>query len=195
MRPALRHAEHDCKIVVVKVVPEGQLDDLTLTGSQRGQDGVDQTPEFGLPLVTVDMARTVSPLVNQAERRNRVGQLADHPELHCGIGQLITRLGRPSDRPELHRGIGQLITRLGRPSDRPELHRGIGQLITRLGRPSDRPELHRGIGQLITRVRQLIGRSGRLADCIGSPVAGRRRGPDSASTFIPSQCEQPRTQL
>ena len=51
MRPALRHAERDGEIVVVKVVPEAQLDDLTLTRLQSGQDGVDQTPEFGLPLV------------------------------------------------------------------------------------------------------------------------------------------------
>jgi hypothetical protein len=63
-------------------VPEAQLDDLTLARLQSGQDGVDQTPEFGLPLITVDPARDVDRLADQTERRSRIGQLAHHLELH-----------------------------------------------------------------------------------------------------------------
>ena len=176
---------------------------------------MDQAPEFGLPLVTVDVARAVGRLADHAERRNRVGQLADHlelhrrigqvisrsrrppdrPELHRRIGQVISRSSRPPDRPELHRRIGQVISRSSRPPDRPELHRRIGQVISRSSRPPDRPELHRRVGQVVSRVGQLIGRIGRLTGRIGLPVADRGRGPDSASAFVPGQCEQPRTQL
>ena len=100
---------------------------------------MDQAPEFGLPLVTVDVARGVGRLADHAERRNRVGQLPDHLELHRRVGQVISRSRRPPDRPELHRRIGQVISRSRRPPDRPELHRRIGQVISRsAGRPTAR---------------------------------------------------------
>jgi hypothetical protein len=47
-RPAQRHAEHDSQIVVIQVVPEAQLDDLTLSRLQVGQGGADQRSQFGL---------------------------------------------------------------------------------------------------------------------------------------------------
>ena len=86
VRPALGDAEHDGQIAVVKVVPEGQLDGLTLTNLQSGQDRVDQASEFGLPLVTWAVARTVERLADHAERHGRVGLLADHRELHRRVG-------------------------------------------------------------------------------------------------------------
>ena len=120
---------------------------------------------------------------------------ADRPELHRRIRQLISRIGQRADRPELHRRIRQVIGRSSQRADRPELHRRIRQVIGRIGQRADRPELHRRIRQVITRIGQLIGRIGRLVGRIGLLIADRRRGPDSASTFVPGQCEQPRTQL
>ena len=112
---------------------------------------MDQAPEFGLPLVTVDVTRDVGRLADHAERRNRVGQLADHLELHRRIGQVLSGSRRPADRPELHRRIGQVLSRSRPPADRPELHRRIGQVLTRISQRADRPELHRRIGQVLTR--------------------------------------------
>jgi hypothetical protein len=49
VRAARWHAEHDGKIVVMQVVPEAQLDYLTLSRLHVGQDGADQHLQFGLP--------------------------------------------------------------------------------------------------------------------------------------------------
>src|SRR5205823_5635161 len=85
--------------------PEDQLNDITLARLQSSQDGLDQTPEFGLPLVAVDVARVVGRLADHAERRSRVARLADHPELHGRVRQLVAR-------------ARQLTSRTGRLADR-----------------------------------------------------------------------------
>ena len=161
---------------------------------------MDQAPEFGLPLVTVDVARDVGRLADHAERRNRVGQLADHLELHRRIGQVLSRgtaadrppgtapshrtgprpRQRPPDRPELHRRIGQVLSRGRRPPDRPELHRRIGQVITRIGQRPDRPELHRRIGRV-------LGRAG-PPTAWNCTVASDRSSPASASGPTARNC-------
>ena len=75
-------------------MPGAQLDDLTLTRLQAGQDGLDQGPEFGFPLVTVDVGPAV-------------GRLGDHTELHGRVRRLTDPIRRLAGR------VGQLGHRIG----------------------------------------------------------------------------------
>jgi hypothetical protein len=77
-------------------VPEAQLDDLTLTRLQAGQDGPNQSPEFGFPPVTVDVGPAVGRLGDHTELRGhgRVRRLADPIRRLAGrVGQLAHRIG------------------------------------------------------------------------------------------------------
>jgi hypothetical protein len=78
-------------------VPETQLDDLTLTRLQSGQDGLDQSPEFGFLPVTVNVGPAV-------------GRLGDHTELHGRVRRLTDPIRRLAGRVEqLAHRIGLLI--------------------------------------------------------------------------------------
>lgn len=68
-------------------MPGAQLDDLTLTRLQAGQDGPDQSPEFGFPPVTVNVGPAV-------------GRLGDHTELHGSARRLTDRIRRLTGRVE-----------------------------------------------------------------------------------------------
>ena len=57
VRPARRHAECLSQIGAMQVMPEAQLDDLTLPRPQLGQDGTGQGPEPGLRGVAVGASR------------------------------------------------------------------------------------------------------------------------------------------
>ncbi len=174
MRLARRHAERDGQIVVIKVVPKAQLNDLTLTRLHSGQDGVDQTPEFGLSPVTVDVGQVVGRRADHAERHSRVARLADHEELHRRIRQLAGPIAALAHRPELHRRIRRPAGPIAALAHRPELHR-------RIRRPAGP-------------IARLTHRIGRLVHRIGLFIAGRRRRPESASAFVAGQCEQLRAQ-
>ena len=59
VRAARRHAECLGEIGAIQVVPQAQLDDLTLTRPHLGQDGTGHSPEFGLRGVAADPSRRV----------------------------------------------------------------------------------------------------------------------------------------
>jgi hypothetical protein len=59
VRPVRRHAEYLGEIGAIQVVPQAQLDDLTLTRLQLGQDSTGHSPELGLRGVAANTSHRV----------------------------------------------------------------------------------------------------------------------------------------
>jgi hypothetical protein len=73
----------------MQVVPEAELDYLTLSRLHVGQDGADQRLQFGLPQEAVNVGQAVclvGQLADDLERHRRIAQLAYRAELHRRIG-------------------------------------------------------------------------------------------------------------
>src|SRR5579875_4028972 len=98
----------------MQVVPEAQLDDLTLARPQLGQDGTDRGPELGLPAIASVARRRVVPAGLATAGPSRGGKqtlalVADHgvqPRAELGTSAKAAQRGGGDDERVLQ-GLGR----------------------------------------------------------------------------------------
>src|SRR6516162_2068933 len=96
MRPAPRHAQRGGEISAIQVVPEVQLDCLSLARLQLSEDGADQHGQTGLLGAVVSTGRAVRRVGRLADRshgKGRVGWLKRNVDLLARVASLIRLIG------------------------------------------------------------------------------------------------------